>query len=189
MHGKPVRRKTLKRQAADIIFRKRSDNHETKPQTALYDEAVRAAQIIDRVRSWSQGRVNRQVLEADQGVKRAVQSFMLTNRSRGISIRTGVLQSAKVWMDLLELELIVVNLLSNAAEAARKSDPPTVMIDLQTARESLPGDVAAVVLTITDNGPALSDQTFAVIDSTACATSSSVSGSSSMRRSVPLERF
>ena len=50
-------------------------------------------------------------------------------------------------MDPLELELIVVNLLSNAAEAARKSDHPTVMIDLQTARESLPGDVAAVVLT------------------------------------------
>lgn len=56
---------------------------------SINDEAVRAAQIIDRVRSWSQGRVNRQVLEADQGVKRAVQSFMLTNRSRGISIRTG----------------------------------------------------------------------------------------------------
>ena len=87
---------------------------------SINDEAVRAAQIIDRVRSWSQGRVNRQVLEADQGVKRAVQSFMLTNRSRGISIRTGVLQSVKVWMDPLELELIVVNLLSNAAEAARK---------------------------------------------------------------------
>lgn len=134
---------------------------------SINDEAVRAAQIIDRVRSWSQGRVNRQVLEADQGVKRAVQSFMLTNRSRGISIRTGVLQSAKVWMDLLELELIVVNLLSNAAEAARKSDHPTVMIDLQTARESLPGDVAAVVLTITDNGPALSDQTFAALGCTA----------------------
>ena len=65
------------------------------------------------------------MLEADQGVKRAVQSFMLTNRSRGISIRTGVLQSVKVWMDPLELELIVVNLLSNAAEAARKSDHPT----------------------------------------------------------------
>lgn len=137
---------------------------------SINDEAVRAAQIIDRVRSWSQGRVNRQVLEADQGVKRAVQSFMLTNRSRGISIRTGVLQSAKVWMDPLELELIVVNLLSNAAEAARKSDPPTVMIDLQTARESLPGDVAAVVLTITDNGPALSDQTFAALGCTALQT-------------------
>lgn len=137
---------------------------------SINDEAVRAAQIIDRVRSWSQGRVNRQVLEADQGVKRAVQSFMLTNRSRGISIRTGELQSAKVWMDLLELELIVVNLLSNAAEAARKSDHPTVMIDLQTARESLPGDVAAVVLTITDNGPALSDQTFAALGCTALQT-------------------
>lgn len=137
---------------------------------SINDEAVRAAQIIDRVRSWSQGRVNRQVLEADQGVKRAVQSFMLTNRSRGISIRTGVLQSAKVWMDPLELELIVVNLLSNAAEAARKSDHPTVMIDLQTARESLPGDVAAVVLTITDNGPALSDQTFAALGCTALQT-------------------
>lgn len=137
---------------------------------SINDEAVRAAQIIDRVRSWSQGRVNRQVLEADQGVKRAVQSFMLTNRSRGISIRTGVLQSVKVWMDPLELELIVVNLLSNAAEAARKSDHPTVMIDLQTARESLPGDVAAVVLTITDNGPALSDQTFAALGCTALQT-------------------
>ena len=137
---------------------------------SINDEAVRAAQIIDRVRSWSQGRVNRQVLEADQGVKRAVQSFMLTNRSRGISIRTGVLQSVKVWMHPLELELIVVNLLSNAAEAARKSDHPTVMIDLQTARESLPGDVAAVVLTITDNGPALSDQTFAALGCTALQT-------------------
>lgn len=137
---------------------------------SINDEAVRAAQIIDRVRSWSQGRVNRQVLEADQGVKRAVQSFMLTNRSRGISVRTGVLQAAKVWMDPLELELIVVNLLSNAAEAARKSDHPTVMIDLQTARESLPGDVAAVVLTITDNGPALSDQTFAALGCTALQT-------------------
>lgn len=137
---------------------------------SINDEAVRAAQIIDRVRSWSQGRVNRQVLEADQGVKRAVQSFMLTNRSQGISVRTGVLQSAKVWMDPLELELIVVNLLSNAAEAARKSDHPTVMIDLQTARESLPGDVAAVVLTITDNGPALSDQTFAALGCTALQT-------------------
>lgn len=137
---------------------------------SINDEAVRAAQIIDRVRSWSQGRVNRQVLEADQGVKRAVQSFMLTNRSRGISIRTGVLQSVKVWMDPLELELIVVNLLSNVAEAARKSDHPTVMIDLQTARESLPGDVAAVVLTITDNGPALSDQTFAALGCTALQT-------------------
>lgn len=73
-------------------------------------------------------------------------------------------------MDPLELELIVVNLLSNAAEAARKSDHPTVMIDLQTARESLPGDVAAVVLTITDNGPALSDQTFAALGCTALQT-------------------
>ena len=67
---------------------------------SINDEAVRAAQILTAYAAGA-SRVNRQVLEADQGVKRAVQSFMLTNRSGAFrSVRACFKRQRSGWIRL-----------------------------------------------------------------------------------------
>ena len=122
----------------------------------IHDQAGRAAAIIDRVRSYSQGRTERIPIELDSAVRRITAQFRASGKGRLAHIKLGPLDKAVAQMDPLDFELIVINLLSNAVDAASKSPKPAVTIGL-----FLENDVAH--LTVSDNGPALTDEAFAAL--------------------------
>ena len=136
---------------------------------AIHDEAGRAAAVIDRVRSWSQGHVSRQRLDASAAAADAVRKFRTSSRGRGVEIQVIRLDKCFVWMDSLELELIVINLLTNAAEAARGSPHPQVLVSLAAENGAAPDPV--LQLRVEDNGPAISDEAFAGLSLRALKTS------------------
>jgi len=59
-------------------------------------------------------------------------------------------------MNPFDLELIVINLLSNAVDAASKSENPLVLAEVSREADK-------VKFTVTDNGPALTDDAFAAL--------------------------
>lgn len=120
-------------------------------------EAGRAAAIIDRVRGYSQGRANRRAVSFASALAEAVVQFRATRRGRLAEVILGRSDAGDVWMDPLDLELIVVNLLANAVDACRDAAHPCVRVDLSN-------EGGAMVLTVEDNGPRLSDAAFAALE-------------------------
>ena len=120
-------------------------------------EAGRAAAIIDRVRGYSQGRANRRAVPFAAALTEAVLQFRATRRGRLAEVIVGRCDQGEVWMDPLDLELVVVNLLANAVDACRDAARPRVRVDLRNE-----GD--AMVLAVEDNGPRLSDAAFAALE-------------------------
>ncbi|MDO5532150.1 PhnD/SsuA/transferrin family substrate-binding protein [Sutterella sp.] len=129
---------------------------------SINDEAVRAAAIVDRVRGYSQGRSNRQTVDFPAAVREAVGQFRATRRGRLALIDVGNLEEGAVRIDPLDLKLIIVNLLANAAEACRNQPKPRVKVSLKRlpAQEHAP---EMMEFTVADNGPRLTDEAFAAL--------------------------
>ena len=91
----------------------------SKAVESINDEAGRAAAIIDRVRTYSQGRSERRAVEFSDALHDAVTQFHATRRGRLARIVFGRIDRGEVWIDPLDLELIIINLLANAVDAAK----------------------------------------------------------------------
>lgn len=120
-------------------------------------QAARAQTILEHVRSYAKTKGSRrQAVDFAALLAEAVKNFSLTSRGGWAKV---TLESAPapLWVraDPLELELAVVNFLKNAAEAARSAPDPRIDVRL----ESSPGG-EALLLTVADNGPALSEEAF-----------------------------
>lgn len=92
----------------------------------IADETQRASEIVERVRAYAKGRrLERSVLSAADVMQSAVRLW------RGQSMRDFPLwvlvpkSAAHISANAFELELVFVNLLKNAAEAAQAAWPPT----------------------------------------------------------------
>lgn len=135
----------------------------------ISSEAGRGAAIIDRVRAYSQGRSNRQPLDFGAAAKRALETFQLSGKSRLAKVRCGPIESGILRADPLDVELIVVNLLSNAVEAASRSAKPEAVLSVLHREKDSPEAAGAGVeapfieLRVADNGPRLSDEAFAAL--------------------------
>lgn len=130
----------------------------SKAVESINDEAGRAAAIIDRVRSYSQGRSERREVEFSDALHDAVTQFRATRRGRLARIALGRIDRGVVWIDPLDLELII-NLLANAVDAAKNVEDPLVFVELLR----IPGSAASeetLELHVTDNGPRISDDAF-----------------------------
>ena len=131
----------------------------SKAVESINDEAGRAAAIIDRVRSYSQGRSERREVEFSDALHDAVTQFRATRRGRLARIALGRIDRGVVWIDPLDLELIIINLLANAVDAAKNVEDPLVFVELLR----IPGSAASeetLELHVTDTGPRISDDAF-----------------------------
>lgn len=131
----------------------------SKAVESINDEAGRAAAIIDRVRTYSQGRSERRAVEFSDALHDAVTQFHATRRGRLARIVFGRIDRGEVWIDPLDLELIIINLLANAVDAAKNVEDPRVFVELLRIPGS-PASEAALELHVSDNGPRISDDAF-----------------------------
>lgn len=146
-------------------------------------EAERAAGVIDRVRAYGKGHADRERLSLERAVKRCVERFIASGKSRLVEIRFGRLEAGDVFVNPIDLELIVINLLSNAVNAASTRNRPTVEVSVEREPEAKvkSGNVemaggseapAMMRLSVADNGPALTQAAFDSLGRTVLKSSS-----------------
>lgn len=129
----------------------------TQALTLINEESLRASAIIDRVRAYGKGHANRVRFFVPTALQEAVHQFQATSRGAGACIELPVVESCWLQMDPIDFKLIAVNVIANAWDAARQSPDALVKVTLRTAGTAQ----SPVVLTVTDNGPNLSDEAFA----------------------------
>lgn len=116
-------------------------------------ESERISEIISRVRQYAK---HRPVSAAPCSLSAAVRKAVLVYRNgEGGRIPVEVTETENVWVvaDELELELLVLNLIRNAAQAQTHVETPYIRIRIERS-------ASEVQLTVEDNGPALSDAEF-----------------------------
>lgn len=131
-----------------------SDENVTKAVYSIEDQARRAASIVDRVRSYSQGKSPRENLELSGSVARIVSQFRASRKGRTATISLTAEDVINFRMVPIDLELIVLNMLSNASEAVQKTSNPRIDVNVYLK------DDKYAVISVKDNGPDLSDEEF-----------------------------
>lgn len=127
-------------------------------------QTQKASAIVERVRAYTKGRreklgsAKREMLSLDKEVRDAVESFKLTAKSQGIEIELGELAPIRFAMELLDFELIILNLLSNAVDATREKEKPRITVSLTPNYEQENKALAtSFTLTVSDNGGAVTE--------------------------------
>lgn len=112
-------------------------------------QSTKASDIIDHVRSYAKNK-NRDVKPIDLSTltSRAVQNFSI---AKGINVEGKITESIIIEASSLEIELLITNLLKNAADAVSEVEKPWIGCTL------FKKDLMAV-LDISDNGPKLSNE-------------------------------
>lgn len=118
------------------------------------EQALRAGHIVRRLREFiGQGNGIRTLERAEKLVDFAMALALLEARSSGISInRVEGLRDAKVEVDAIQIQQVLVNLLRNAVDALRsepKRDVPRLTISTRQ------GEDGWVEFSVTDNGPGI----------------------------------
>lgn len=125
----------------------------------IQTEAERIAGIVNRVRSYAKSqKLAHTECDLAESVRRAVRSMKSSLRSP-VPVTVSVPEHAPVIGDALELELLVFNLLKNAAEALEGTVRPAVAVTLAA------DDEGNWRLEVTDNGPYLTDEKFSRLQS------------------------
>ena len=125
----------------------------------IQTEAERIAGIVNRVRSYAKSqKLAHTECDLAESVRRAVRSMKSSLRSP-VPVTVSVPEHAPVVGDALELELLVFNLLKNAAEALEGTVRPAVAVTLAA------DDEGNWRLEVTDNGPYLTDEKFSRLQS------------------------
>ena len=129
---------------------------------AINREAGRAAEVIDRVRAYGKGRADRERLDLAYAVRDVVEKFRASGKAQGVEIGFSDMAAGEVLLNPIDLELIVINLLSNAVEASSSRSQPkvTVAVDVELGRPTM------MRLSVADNGPDLSEAAFAALGRT-----------------------
>ena len=117
------------------------------------EQAVRAGQIIQRLRGFlSHGNNERQIEAVSPLVKEAVELAHLDMRQTGVTIRLGnVPADVGILADKVQIQQVLLNLLRNAAEAV--ADQESREITLLTE-----ANATALQISVVDNGPGLPDE-------------------------------
>jgi two-component system sensor histidine kinase TtrS len=122
--------------------------------------AKKATQILQKVRSIaSRKEFQPQVLDLHTELDRIVSQFKgLLIKHKNVSIILNLNTRVPIYVDKLEFELAISNLLKNSTEACAKSENATITIDVykNTASDT-------VCINISDNGPPISKDIFANI--------------------------
>jgi two-component system sensor histidine kinase TtrS len=128
---------------------------------SIEKEAQRASDIVEHVREYVRSKTRRRVrCNWTAVISQAVRDFQTTSDG-ATEVRWKGKDALWVLADELELELIVINLLRNAAQAQDKVRKPWISVTL--GKEKGTGYIA---MEVRDNGPALTDEAFEAIIST-----------------------
>ena len=125
-------------------------------------EALRISGIVDRVRGYVKNRAVRHVpLNLADAVRNGIRAFRLSSAG-SIPLKADIdADPAPVSGDALELELLVLNLIKNAAEAVSdmkdRQGRAIGRVGVRLIAEN-EGNKRKYVLTVSDNGPALSPE-------------------------------
>lgn len=111
-------------------------------------QAKRAFDIVEKVRGYAKGNTERQKVNLSNLVGKTVHDFELSRRSEA-SVATALQPDVFATVDAMEIELVVLNLLKNAANALRGRSDGKINVML-----SGHGDVLR--LEISDNGEVFS---------------------------------
>lgn len=123
-------------------------------------QTKRANSIIDNVRGYAKGKKEeRRPTNLKDVISMAVTSWKGTGRHPNVDIV--VEADMDIWFEAnaLEWEIVVLNLIKNAAEASFEVENPLIVVGLEKT-----GPVKAR-LTVTDNGPGMSEELFAKLES------------------------
>lgn len=123
-------------------------------------EALRIAGIVDRVRGYVKNRTAEHIqTDLSQAVNRGLRAFKLSGVGH-VPITAHLPNiPAPILGDSLELELLVVNLVKNAAEAVLERDDNRGRINVTLQRhDEASGLPARWTLTVSDNGNRLSEE-------------------------------
>lgn len=118
-------------------------------------QATRVSDIVNRVRNYAKKRTGEHVrANLSEITERAIDTFLAGSES-GQSVRSVALpENAPVDCDPLEIELLIVNFLRNALQAAEENPPGEApKIDVRILQNS-----NRWLLEVEDNGPMISDE-------------------------------
>lgn len=120
--------------------------------TSMNSEIDRSSEIVDHVRSYAKKR-DRKVIPCDLAeiVHDVLKMFPPSHTEH--LIHMGTFQRSMVLGDPFELQFICANFLKNALSAVKHLENPNIVIEIHP-------DPDAWRLTVTDNGPKLSDEAF-----------------------------
>ena len=120
--------------------------------TEMVDQAERAAKIVDRVRSYAKHDYPpRQEADLSIIIENAIRTFR-RSRTTNAQLVVRMHSHSMAEVDSWEIELAVLNLLKNAADAISGVPEPRIEVELK------PDADGHWLLTVGDNGPYLSDE-------------------------------
>ena len=115
-------------------------------------QADRLSKIIQRVRTYAK-RQHHEVKKENLSeiIERALVSFRRSSASTGVDVEVKAPVTANVLADALEIELLIVNLLKNAAAACRDSQDKIINVQLSEETNEW-------MLSVSDHGQVISDK-------------------------------
>ena len=120
----------------------------------IVEESQRVSDIVERVRFYAKGRTSeRNEISVREIVDAAVRTFSHSTTAENVTIDVDIPDSLHVWVNRLEMELVVYNLLKNGASAMKDCETKHIAIHAQT-------DGPNVRLCVRDFGPVIDDRTF-----------------------------
>jgi two-component system, LuxR family, sensor kinase FixL len=150
--NQPLTAIMLYMQAIARSLEKRSDPADATFKTVLakaVHEAERAGNIISRMRQFVEKREpNRRPIDLNNVVDEAVELTLVGLRSRVAIERQFAPRLPKAFVEPVQVQQIVVNLLRNAAEVLKERDDGLVIV-------STGQDGAYLTITVEDNGPGI----------------------------------
>ena len=122
----------------------------------IVSEADRASEIVNRVRAYAKHDYPpRKVTDLCDVISNAITTFRRSRQTKA-EIVVRVSRGSMAEVDAWEIELAVLNLLKNAADAVSGVFHPQIEVALE------PLDAKTWALTVADNGPYLSDEQLAL---------------------------
>lgn len=135
-----------------LVARTNPSPEVTEAADAIADEATRAKEIVERVRAYARNRRAQRVPTALSDILQNAVSHFQSGAKAPVPLTITGDKNVTVSVSALEIELVIVNLLKNAREAAMKGPSPKISIAVRH-------DGHRVEIDVRDNGPVVTKET------------------------------
>lgn len=135
-----------------LVARTNPSPEVTEAADAIADEATRAKEIVERVRAYARNRRAQRVPTALSDILQNAVSHFQSGAKAPVPLTITGDKNVTVSVSALEIELVIVNLLKNAREAAMKGPSPKISIAVRH-------DGRRVEIDVRDNGPIVTKET------------------------------
>ncbi len=117
------------------------------------NQTERINSIVENVRSYAKSKTaGRSPADLREICRAAIRSWQETGRYQNVSVHFSAPESIRLTVNSLEWELVVLNLIKNAAEAQKNMDRGLVSVHLARRSDN------RAELTVSDNGPEVGEQ-------------------------------